>query len=312
MQTYFQLKSTNNMKKICYTTLICCFLAYGLSGQSNQVLFNAEIQSGNIDLQDQQYRSAIKHAEKAKTYVGQDSTTAQIEYIITKSNIGLGYFDDAKTSLKRYFNIAKDDDFGYNEMLLLLSKIDDIEEETRKSEEAKKTQVKEEKEAWDRAMKINTSEAYQSFATKFPQSIHAIEANKLANNLKIESQLKIERTVLAQYKSKWKRRVTAKWMFLLGGAATMAFSGGVVDEYHRQCCFTKFVIYTGAFSVGMIATTTGLLFIHPRKYKKRYQKQLNVVNNLEKGLITDSSKFSPHWQIGMSAQHPGLTLKFTF
>jgi tetratricopeptide (TPR) repeat protein len=287
------------MKKICYTTLICCFLAYGLSGQSNQVLFNAEIQSGNIDLQDQQYRSAIKHAEKAKTYVGQDGTTAQIEYIITKSNIGLGYFDDAKISLKRYFNIAKDDDFGYNEMLLLLSQIDDIEEETRKAEEAKKTQVKEEKEAWDRAIKINTSEAYQSFATKFPQSINAIEANKLDNNLKIESQLKIERTVLAQYKSKWKGRVTAKWMLLLGGAAAM----------------TSFFIdydFNGVFAAGMIATTTGLLFIYPRKYKKRYQKQLNVVNNLEKGLITDSGKISPHWQIGMSAQRPGLTLNFNF
>ena len=288
------------MKQNCYTILICCFLTCDLSGQSNQVLFNAEIQSGNIDLQDQQYRSAIKHAEKAKTYVGQDSTTAQIEYIITKSNIGLGYFDDAKTSLKRYFNIAKDDDFGYNEMLLLLSKIDDIEEETRKSEEAKKTQVKEEKEAWDRAMKINTSEAYQSFATKFPQSINAIESNKLANNLKIESQLKIERTVLAQYKSTWKGRVTAKWMLFLGGAATMAFAAGVLDDYNS------------VFAVGMIATTTGLLFIYPRKYKKRYQKQLNVVNNLEKGLITDSGKISPHWQIGMSAQRPGLTLSFNF
>jgi lipopolysaccharide biosynthesis regulator YciM len=125
--------------KLLFSILFTITSCFSLVAQSKDLLYQAEIQAAQNDLKDEQFRSAIRHLEKAKSINPQTTPTIQSLYV--KSYLGLTYYDDARTALKTYFEIAKEGDDGFDEMLLLLSKIDDIENEVAKKEELTKKMI---------------------------------------------------------------------------------------------------------------------------------------------------------------------------
>lgn len=282
-------------------------------GQSNQILFNAELQAATVDVKDEQFRSAIRHLDNAKTFLGKDSTTSYIQYAYVKSYIGLGYFDDARNALKVYFEIANESDLWYVEMLSTLSKLDELEEKSLAQKEAEKQFKEEEAKEWIAALNLNTIQSYENYLIKFPASENASLANAKIKNLKLEEEIGVQKDLAEFYRKKWKSKkawkiVTGSLLgapcLLIGGAAGihLVVEGGLEVE--------AYFIIPGFIILG----STPFLFIRPSKSKKKYFEQLRIIEEMERGLVGVDIDKTPnsYYSIGASSNGLGLSFKYNF
>jgi hypothetical protein len=311
------------MKLFLFTLFLACFLSPTLNfSQSNQTKFDAEILAAKTDLQDQQFRSAIRHLEKAQTFSasGENAINPQIQHLLVKSYLGLNYYDDARREIKKYFEVAKESDTNYGEMLSLLGKIDDFEENALKKEDLKKKEGQREEDAWLQAVKEGNEKSYRAFMTQYPNNIHAQEARTWLTE-DYQRKIDVEKGIANTYRSQWKGRKGAKTVLLIGGSCITAFGTAKYLDILINGDYNSLGTSTGDYGEAsavkwMVAGTginlIGLLFIHPRKYKKRYKKQIIKIGELEKKGISYAPSKSPVWSIAAANYGTGLTLKYTF
>lgn len=318
--------------QLIVAALFCVLYCTTLAAQSNQTLMQSEIQTATTDLQDEQYRSAVRHLDKAKTYLGKDSTTAQIQYLLVKSYLGLEYFDDARREIKRFFDVGRESDFGYTEMLGLLSKIDDLEEYASKQGAVEKNTQMQEDDAWRQAQLANTNEAYRNYISRYPGSPNAIKARE-AINRDVQSKLAAEQQLADRYHQKYKSRKALKTWFLIPGLLATSFGAlkamdafDFDDDYYSYNYYDYngnylYTSYGGDYGeeegvawmvAGGVVTLAGLAFIHPRKYKKRWKAQEAKIQQLRSEGITFQTVPAPTWSIGTAAKGTGLSFKLTF
>lgn len=312
--------------KLLFSILFTITSCFSLVAQSKDLLYQAEIQAAQNDLKDEQFRSAIRHLEKAKSIKSQTTPTIQSLYV--KSYLGLTYYDDARTALKTYFEISKEGDEGFDEMLLLLSKIDDIENEVAKKEELTKMKAEEEEKAWQKTVTMNTTQAYLDFVSRYPNNENIIKAKAIIKN-NLTKELEKETVLAKNYLAKKRGSSVAKNLLFWPGLLLGAYGGIKIADiiyFDDRCIQESYDVPSGYYcseydygtkggivfaAIGGAMMTTSF-FIHPRKYKRLYETQMIKVEQVRKEVQLYSLVLKVNPSNGWAATGLGIGLSVKF
>lgn len=328
-----KLKSINFSKigRILIVVFSMTVLLTNSFSQDREILIKSAILTAEHDILDKQYRSALRNVEKVKQLSGE--YMPKLHYLAMKAYIGLNYYDDARKEIKSYFDIAKEDDSHFNEMVLMISKIDDIElgQEKEKIEISQKRD--QEQEEWEKTQKINTIDAYKTFLRTYPNSENASIANQNINHFS-NLFLKENKELQDKYFKDYKRKKTLKRLLGWGGVGIGLVSFGrflytmgneIPDFPYIEKEYCDYDIWSGSFNcsyerqlspfaigtlVGAGLMTTSF-FISTKKRKKLFEDQKSKVNELERNLSFGLTLLNASNSKSI-AYSPGINIKFSF
>lgn len=294
-----------------YRIIICFFCIIfsnieNLHSQNNDGLIKAHLTSAEQDLRDKQFRSALRNIEKAKEL--NSGYTSKMHYLSMKAYIGLRYFDDARSEIKKYFDAATEQEPNYNEMLLIITKIDDIEEKMINDKEVESQREQKVKNDWEYAKRISTLNSYENFVKEHPNAEYTDFARSVIDENKIIREERKKLQNLHNYKSGYTVGVIG---LLVGIPLTLygideAFvkgedNGG--NEIIGALCL-------GAGLAGLIVGISGP--ISASKGKKEYKSQKKKVDDLEKNLKLELSNVRTLNNNADLSFAPGLKLMYKF
>lgn len=178
------------MIRLSYTLLFLTF-TFVLSAQSDEVRARAAFLSAQEMYGNGTYDQAVIKLEQVKQLL--KSTNPRVEYLLAQCHYELGDAQKAQEAVSKYFELAESDDASYNEMLLMIEKI-----EANKDSLGKQKQMERE---WSETQAVNTSMAYQAFIAKYPGTPLAKEAAAL--QAKLPPPLMTDPRDGKQYKTVW-------------------------------------------------------------------------------------------------------------
>jgi uncharacterized protein (TIGR02145 family) len=146
--------------------------------QAKAAFLSAQDAYGNGD-----YPAAIDKLEHVKKLLG--STNPRVEHLLANAYLENGDVGKAEESMKMYFKLAADNDANYMSMLRMTETIREKRAEAELIEQLKKLEQIE-KEAYQNALKINSSEAFASFLDTYPKSPNRLVILKAWNTLPTE------------------------------------------------------------------------------------------------------------------------------
>jgi hypothetical protein len=138
------------------TLLICGGVLYS---QGPEVLAKSFFLQAQEKYSNEEYALALADIGKVKGYL--NGTNPRVEQLSALCHAAMGNADALHQSITSYFELADSSDPGYNEMLMLVGKVDQIKEQTAKRDK--------EESDWKTAVQAGTAAALLQYKVNYPQ-----------------------------------------------------------------------------------------------------------------------------------------------
>lgn len=170
---------------IRFSLVLLLFTAYSPSGlcQSSEIFFKAELLAFKESKEQGNFDEAIRHLEKAKSYMTDDGQKIQVEARYIEVFIEKKEFLLAEESLNQLLASGLDVSGQIPNLQELRLRIQEGAEQEKRRILVESEKIK----AWERARNSGTMEALRSYIDQYPESDLSMEAKKMIGDLYLKN-----------------------------------------------------------------------------------------------------------------------------